>query len=63
MGADRDWMKPTSEYAEDWRSTKRQPAEPMIVRVTAPRPGRWVLHMSIGFVLGFGLAALLGFLG
>ena len=60
MGADRDWMKPTSEYAEDWRSAKRAPADPMIVRVVAPSSARWVLHLSIGFLAGFGLAALLG---
>ena len=68
MGADRDWMKPTSEYAEDWRSPKPKPkprlkpaaTEPMVVRVTAPSGARWVLYVSMGFALGFGFAVILG---
>ena len=55
-------MKPTSEYAEDWRKPKRPDADPVVVRVVVPHHDRWVLHVSIGFVLGFGLATLLGLL-
>ena len=62
MGADRDWMKPTSEYAEDWRAPKRPDVDPIVVRVVVPHRDRWVLHVSIGFALGFGLATLLGLL-
>ena len=71
MGADRDWMKPTSEYAEDWRSPKRPPAapspsgaapDPMVLRVDVPHRGRWVVHVLIGCVLGFALAAAVGML-
>ena len=60
MAADRDWMKPTAEYAEDWRSPKQPAAEPMLVRVVAPHSARWVVHVAIGFLLGFGFAACLG---
>ena len=55
-------MKPTSEYAEDWRSPGRPAAAPMLVRVTAPHRARWVLHVALGFALGFGAAVLLGVL-